>query len=108
MFESVSGTYDIIVCNPPYVSDEEYAALGADVKNYEPALALKAGDGYEFYRMIADKAPKFLKEGGALVLEIGAGQAEGVTELLKNKGFINIERGTDYEGRDRIIAASRG
>ena len=108
MFESVSGTYDIIVCNPPYISDEEYETLSRDVKEYEPAAALKAGDGFDFYRIIADEALKFLSEGGALVLEIGASQASIAAQLLKQSGFIEINCSKDYEGRDRIVTALRG
>ena len=108
MFTNIRGTYDIIVCNPPYVSNEEYEALLPDVKEYEPAAALKAGDGLDFYRIIAAEAPKHLAENGALVLEIGARQAQDVMELLEAGGFTKIECKKDYQKRDRIVTALKG
>ena len=108
MFGNVGKGFDLIVCNPPYVSDAEYEELTDDVKNHEPAEALKAGDGLEFYRIIAKEAPEYLNEGGALVLEIGAGQTQDVTRLLENGGFTNIDCKKDYQGRDRIVTAFKG
>ena len=108
MFDKTGKSFDLIVCNPPYVSDEEYEKLLNDVKNYEPAGALKAGDGLEFYRIIAKDAPEHLNEGGALVLEIGAGQAHDVMELLGKGGFTQIDCKKDYQGRDRIVTAIKG
>jgi len=108
MFENVSGTYDIIVCNPPYVSEEEYDALPQSVRGFEPSLALLSGDGLEFYRIIAQQAPKVIDPGGALVLEIGAFQAQSVMKLLAENGFKDIKFIKDYQGRDRIVTALKG
>ena len=105
MFEPVTGVYDIIVCNPPYVSEAEYAALHDTVRRHEPGLALLAGDGLMFYRVIARDAPRHLRPGGALVLEIGAQQAKPVTALLERGGFCGIQCLKDYAGRDRIVTA---
>jgi len=105
MFENVDGTYDIIVCNPPYISEAEYEGLNADVKNFEPELALKVSDGLEFYRRLAKQAPQYLNGGGALVLEIGAEQAEDVEKLLNTGRFSDIETKKDYQERDRIVTA---
>jgi len=105
MFENICGTYDIIVCNPPYISAGEYEKLSGSVREFEPELALKSGDGLIFYRTLADKAAEYLNSGGAIVLEIGAGQAEDAADLLKNGGFADIEIKKDYQGRDRIILA---
>ncbi len=108
MFASVRRRYDIIVSNPPYVSEGEYAALDASVRLYEPRLALAAGgDGLSFYRIIAAEAAEHLSENGALVLEIGAGQAKDVTKLLKTAGFSDVLCKKDYAGRDRIVTARR-
>jgi release factor glutamine methyltransferase len=106
MFDSVQSAYDIIVCNPPYVSEEEYNSLDGSVRLYEPRQALLAGDGLDFYRIIAKKGSKHLNPGGAVVLEIGATQAQSVLELLST-GFVVIECFKDYAGRDRIICARR-
>lgn len=106
MFDDLKSAYDIVVCNPPYVSDEEYASLDKGVF-FEPESALKAGDGLEFYRRIAAGAPRVINGGGALVLEIGASQANDVERLLEQGGFTGIECMKDYAGRDRIVAARR-
>lgn len=105
MFERIDGTYDIIVSNPPYVSEDEYAGLADGVRLYEPKAALLAGDGLKFYRIIAAESIKHINPGGALVLEIGAGQLESVTALLNSGGFKRIQSSRDYEGRDRIVFA---
>ena len=105
MFERVSNTYDIIVCNPPYISKSDYDALEPSVKHFEPKLALESGDGLEHYRIIAAQAAKYINQGGALVLEIGADQATSVSHLLKQSGFSDIEHKKDYQGRDRIVTA---
>jgi len=105
MLGGVTGAYDIIVSNPPYISDEEYRALDAGVRDYEPRLALAAGDGLDYYRIIARDAGRHIKPGGALVLEIGATQAADVTALLANAGFTETTVKKDYAGRDRIVTA---
>lgn len=104
MFGDIGGSFDIIVCNPPYVSESEYAELDESVKR-EPKSALEAGDGFVFYRRIADEATGFLNAGGALVLEIGAAQAEEVKRLLSRGGLGGIHCIKDYAGRDRVVCA---
>ncbi len=106
MFVDVNRTYDLIVSNPPYVSEEEYETLTEDVRRYEPQLALVADDGLTFYRRIAQEAGQFLAEGGMLVLEIGARQAAHIAALLA-QDFTDIACFKDYEGRDRIITARK-
>ncbi len=107
MFSEVNRTYDLIVSNPPYVSEKEYETLSADVHDFEPYLALVAGDeGYAFYRLIAREAALHINEGGMIVLEIGARQAALVTALLA-ADFTEIECYKDYEGRDRIVTARK-
>ena len=105
MLSSVAEKYDIIVSNPPYISDAEYATLDRGVREYEPKLALTAGDGLEYYRVLAKETGSFLHPNGALVLEIGAAQAADVMKLLSDSGFISIEVKRDYSGRDRIVTA---
>ena len=106
MFSEVTRTYDLIVCNPPYVSEDEYETLTEDVRSFEPRLALTAEDGYAFYRRIAESAAQSLAEGGMLVLEIGSRQAAGVMSLLAQR-FDGGACFKDYEGRDRIITARK-
>lgn len=105
MFENIDKSYDLIVSNPPYVSETEYQSLDDSVRLYEPKLALAAVDGLKFYRKIANCAKHYLNDGGGLVLEIGANQGESVAQLLKQHGFCGVEFKQDYQGRDRIVSA---
>jgi len=107
MFGSVTDAYDIIVSNPPYVSDSDYETLETGVRLFEPRMALTAGDGLEFYRILAEQAAQYINEGGALVLEIGADQGRDVTKLLEAGSFTGVTCKKDYAGRDRIITARR-
>lgn len=87
-------TFDIIVSNPPYIQTLEIASLDKEVWEYEPILALDGGsDGMDFYRDIASNAPKYLNNGGYLILEVGINQAEIVSEMLKD---FEIEFVEDY------------
>ncbi|EAQ28290.1 protein chain release factors methylase subunit [Erythrobacter sp. NAP1] len=80
------GTFDLIVCNPPYV--EEDAELDADVRDYEPASALFAGpEGLDDYRVIIPQLRKLLSAEGMAVLEIGASQGEAVSKIATEHGF---------------------
>lgn len=82
------GQYDLIVANPPYVTDAEMEELPPSVANYEPALALCGGaDGLDFYRIILKNYASALPEGGYIAFEFGMGQEDGVCELLRNSGF---------------------
>jgi len=101
--------FDLIVCNPPYVSAAEYEKLDKSVKDYEPKLALFAGDdGLDIYRRIIDKAGKFLKSDAALMLETGFKQGKAVKELLEQSGaFADIEVEKDFNDNDRIVTALR-
>ncbi len=107
MLGGVTGTYDIIVSNPPYISEDEYQTLDSGVKDYEPKLALTADDGLAFYRILVKGAGGRLNSGGALVLEIGAGQGGDVATLLVDAGFADVEVKKDYSGRDRIVTARK-
>ncbi len=102
-----TSKFDVIVCNPPYVSAPEYEALERNVKDYEPKVALFAGtDGLDVYRRVVEKADLFLKPGGALMLEIGYAQGPAVKELLEKAGAygqIKIEK--DIHNNDRILTA---
>jgi release factor glutamine methyltransferase len=110
LFEPFAGEqFDIIVSNPPYVATEEYAALDKNVRDYEPASALLAGDdGLDFYRKITERAPEFLTENGKLLLEIGYAQADAVKELLGASGnFKDIQVYKDFANNDRVVSAIR-
>ena len=99
LFDSVEGAFDLIVCNPPYLTREEMDARDASLR-FEPPLALFGGeDGLDFYRRIASDYPRFLKPGGTLLLEIGMTQKDAVGAMFERSECID-----DYGGRPRVIA----
>lgn len=98
MFENISGKFDIIVSNPPYIRNEIIKTLPKDVQK-EPVIALDGGtDGLKYYKIIYENVGKSLKDDGALILEIGYDQKDEVTKLFKNSICIK-----DYENRDRVV-----
>jgi len=101
------GWADLITANPPYITTEDMAALPVDVREFEPHLALAAGDdGLTVIRRIVAGAPPMLNPaGGILALEVGAGQAPAVARLLADAGFTDLEVDRDYAGHDRILSA---
>jgi len=114
LFEPLVGQldvteFDMIVCNPPYVSSAEYETLAPNVKDYEPKSALLAGtDGLDVYRRLIDRADSFLKPGAALVLEIGYGQGPAVLDLLEQTGaFAEIKIEKDPNDNDRVVTARK-
>lgn len=98
--------YDLIVCNPPYIGESERDSLDPEVRDHDPEKALFAGaDGLDFYRRISEEAPKYLKPGGKIYLEIGYTQAEAVSLLLFQNGFSGIRTVQDLSGKDRVVRA---
>jgi release factor glutamine methyltransferase len=99
--------FDLIVCNPPYVSEPEYEKLARNVRDFEPKLALTAGqEGLDIIKKIVANAGQFMKPAAALMLEIGNEQGAAVRKLLENTGFfatITIEK--DYSNLDRLAVA---
>jgi release factor glutamine methyltransferase len=104
---ALSGGFDLVVSNPPYISTADIAGLAPDVRDYDPLLALDGGtDGLQAYRAIAADARRLAAPGGVLILEIGAGQAEGVTALLAQAGMAAIgPPRADLAGIPRAIIA---
>jgi len=101
--------FDLIVCNPPYVSTAEYAKLDRNVRDFEPRSSLLAGvDGLDVHTRIAGKVGGFLKPDGVLMLEIGYTQADAVRELLEQTGvFSQVTVAKDLSGRDRVVIATK-
>ncbi|MHC4737824.1 MAG: peptide chain release factor N(5)-glutamine methyltransferase [Planctomycetota bacterium] len=99
--------FDLIACNPPYVSAAEFETLDKTVKYNEPKMALFAGvDGLDVYRRIAEKADDFLKPDAALILEISYSQGQAVRELFEQTGCFNdIKIEKDFHNNDRIVTA---
>lgn len=103
--------FDVITANPPYIAERERRDLMPEVVLYEPEMALFAEhDGLLFYERIAREAPKWLKSGGRLYLEIGCSQGAAVGELLKNSGAFeedSVRVLPDLAGLDRVVTACR-
>lgn len=96
---------NVIICNPPYVSEQDYDQLDPLVKDWEPYQALVAGKtGLEFYQRFADQAFEFLLPNGALYLEIGAHMGNKVKNLFKNRIWKDKKVFKDWAGHDRYIA----
>ena len=103
LFENVSGKFDFIVSNPPYIETDVIETLETEVKDNEPILALDGGkDGLDFYRKIVAEAPNYLNKGGKLYFEIGYNQAEALKGLMK-ENFTNILVYKDYGNNDRVV-----
>ncbi len=99
-------SFDIVISNPPYISESEIKKLEPDVKDHEPIIALRAGeDGLEYIKRIISDSRRVLKEEGWCVLEVGQGQAEKVINLFKEYGFIAVSTKKDLNGIDRVILA---
>lgn len=95
--------FDLIVCNPPYISEQEYQSLERSVKDYEPKLALTPGvSGLEIYKRIAESIHLHLSRAGCLALEIGYNQKTPLLEIFFNKSS-HITTEKDYAGLDRFI-----
>jgi len=101
-------SFDLVVSNPPYVTDAEYAALDRNVREYEPASALRGGpDGLDFVRRVVDGASTRLRRGGLLLIEIGWRQGEGARRLVSGAEWTSAGVLKDAEGHDRILRAVR-
>lgn len=103
--DDIAGRLDVLVSNPPYVADCDFGKLPPEVANYEPRIALFAGeDGLLFIKKIAQNARRFLKPGGLIALEVGVGQAERVSEMLAQSGMGRIEITPDLAGIPRVVS----
>lgn len=102
-FDAVSGRFDLIVSNPPYIAADEMAGLAPEL-SYEPRMALTdEGDGLSAYRVITAGAGAYLKPGGHLMVEIGWTQGGAVAEMFRKAGFQEVGIVADLDGRDRVV-----
>ncbi len=109
VFEGVAcdRKYDLIVSNPPYISESEMAEISPETR-FEPENALYGGrDGLDFYRVIAEKYKATLNEGGMLAFEVGYTEAESVAQILQNNGYKNINIYNDLNGIQRVVTGGR-
>lgn len=101
------GTFDLILANPPYVSDVEFERCPANVKDHEPATSLRGGaDGLDVIRPLVAESPRWLRPGGTLALEVQFDQGARVTGLLKESGFVDVEVRRDGEGHERVVVGT--
>lgn len=108
LFTNVTGRYDIIVSNPPYIRTDEIPKLMEEVKSHEPVMALDGmDDGLYFYKKICNEASDYLNDNGKIFFEIGYDQGDDVSEILRQNRFCNIEVLKDLSGNDRVVIARK-
>jgi release factor glutamine methyltransferase len=103
------GTYDVIVSNPPYVTEAEREEMDARVKEWEPGIALFVpnNDPMRFYRHIARLGREGLTDGGKLYVEINQAYGEETARTLREAGYRNVRITKDVFGRERIVTAEK-
>lgn len=107
LFANITGVYDMIVSNPPYIPTGEIEGLEPEVGRHDPALALDGKeDGLHFYRRIIAESPVYLKKSGWLLLEIGCGQGPAVRRMMESADFKEISVVSDLSGLDRVVCGS--
>ncbi|MBL4666901.1 MAG: peptide chain release factor N(5)-glutamine methyltransferase [Sneathiella sp.] len=104
-FENVTGSFDVIISNPPYIETDDIDKLQTEVKEFEPHLALDGGvDGLDCYRLIISRVTEFLNAGGFLIFEVGIGQDEAVADMLRRAGFGEINVHNDLASVGRCVS----
>jgi release factor glutamine methyltransferase len=100
--------FDLLVSNPPYIPTPNIPGLEKEVSLFENQGALDGGaDGLDYYPKLAEAGARLLSPGGTIALEIGDGQGDGVTEILKAAGYRQASVKRDYNGLERLVAAFR-
>ncbi len=108
LFSALTGSYDIIASNPPYIPSGDLPDLQSEVRDFEPKSALDGGsDGLIFYRRISQEASDFLNPKGILAFEIGYDEGESVQEIMKREGFADVSLYQDLSGRDRVVLGEK-
>lgn len=103
-FAQISGRFDLIVSNPPYIAADEFPDLQTEVRDFEPRLALTdEADGLSCYREIIGNHDPFLRPGGRLIVEIGPTQGEAVRSMMEAEGLIQCAIKQDLDARDRVV-----
>ena len=105
-FESVEGSFDLIISNPPYIGLIEKDEISAEVLKYDPKISLFAGrDGMNAYRKIIPNLAKFLNPDGIVVLETGSSQGIQVKNMMNSVGLVDTKIVKDLSGKDRLVSA---
>ncbi|MGH9295707.1 MAG: peptide chain release factor N(5)-glutamine methyltransferase, partial [Acidimicrobiales bacterium] len=101
------GAVDLVVANPPYVAEREWAGLEPVVRDHDPYEALVAGpSGLEAIEAVVTGAPGVLRRPGALAVEIAPHQAEAAVRLAERAGLVDVAVRPDLAGRPRVLVAS--
>lgn len=102
----LEGKFDLVGANPPYISDLEWAEVPKNVRDYEPHLALRGGhDGLDIVRRTIECAPRWLKPGGSLLVEISFSHGEAAMEIARAAGLSDVRIRKDCDGLDRVLCA---
>ncbi|MEP4198068.1 MAG: peptide chain release factor N(5)-glutamine methyltransferase [Aliishimia sp.] len=105
-FEALTGHFDLITCNPPYLSVDEMTQVAPELSEHEPRMALTdEADGLSVYRLLAEQAASFLKPHGRLMMETGWQQGADVEAIFKDAGWAEVVVLPDLDGRDRVVVA---
>jgi len=103
----VLGSFELLVCNPPYIPSDEIAGLDKSVKDFEPLSALDGGaDGLDFYRAVLPKWKSVVRRGGLMAFEVGEDEAGSVMELMKKNGLTNVGSVKDTNDVERVVCGN--
>ncbi|MBD5555109.1 MAG: peptide chain release factor N(5)-glutamine methyltransferase [Roseburia sp.] len=107
LFDNVTGKFDVIVANPPYIPTAEIAKLMPEVRDFEPTEALDGKeDGLYFYRKMVEECGNYLNPGGKILFEIGHDQGDAVSGLLRDAGFYDVGIVKDLARHDRVVTGT--
>ncbi len=99
------GKFDLVLCNPPYITADDYTTLDRSVRDFEPKMALVSGPtGYEFFERLAKELPPFLNEGAKVFFEIGTGQGAQVLKIFSQGPWTGQTVKPDWAGHDRFFS----
>ena len=107
-FSEINNTFDIIIANPPYISENEYKSLPISIRRFEPKIALTAGiNGLDCFKKILMEFHKYLKPNGIIFMEIGYSQKRIIEELFIKYGYENINFFNDLSGKARVVCVKK-
>ena len=107
-FKNINSKFDLIVSNPPYLTNNQFNNTDPEVKNFEPKLALVGGDdGLKFYREYSNNLQNLMNKNAIFVCEIGINQRQNCEEIFQNSGLYLNKIVSDLQGIERILSFSK-
>ena len=107
-FSNINRAFDVIIANPPYISENEYKSLPISIRRFEPKIALTAGiNGLDCFKKIIMEFHKYLKPNGIIFMEIGYSQKRIIEELFIKYGYENINFFNDLSGKARVVCVKK-